>query len=123
MSVDTMPLSIRADHVRVASWQAIRARMMPISTQQYSATSATAAPMFASATPYPRHCMSAGTRAPCPARHVFDSRNMSAARQTPTAPYEHEVPIDIFHLVDISSTRTGIVFRVKTSQTALEQTE
>jgi len=63
MSVDTMPLSIRADHVRVASWQAIRARMMPISTQQCSATSATAAPMFASATPYPRHCMSAGTRA------------------------------------------------------------
>jgi len=62
-------------------------------------------------------------RAPCPARHVFDSRNMSAARQAPTASYEHEVPIDIFHLVDISSTRTGIVLRVKTSQTALEQTE
>ena len=64
-----------------------------------------------------------GRNAPCPARHVFDSRNMSAARQAPTASYEHEVPIDIFHLVDISSTRTGIVLRVKTSQTALEQTE
>jgi len=46
-------------------------------------------------------------RAPCQAQHVFGSRNMSAARQAPTAPYELEEPIDIFHLVDISSTGPG----------------
>jgi len=77
--------------------------------------------MFASAKPYSRHVHVRGNARRVRRNTVFDSRNISATRQAPTAPYEREVSIDIFHLVDISSTRTRDILRVKTSQTALEQ--